>query len=84
MTTSKVAVIVLAAGLGTRMKSKMPKVLHHLAGRPMINYLMKTVDGLCPDVVTVVVGELMNEVSNAVSPFPTVVHRSGEDKKIRR
>ena len=73
MTTSKVAVIVLAAGLGTRMKSKMSKVLHHLAGRPMINYLMKTVDGLCPDVVTVVVGELMNDVSDAVSPFPTVV-----------
>jgi len=73
MTTSKIAVIVLAAGLGTRMESKLSKVLHPLAGRPMINHLMETVDGLNPDEVTVVVGEYMNDVSEAVSPFPTAV-----------
>ena len=73
MTTSKIAVIVLAAGLGTRMKSKTSKVLHPLAGRPMINHLMETVNGLDPDVVAVVVGGFMDDVSEAVSPFPTVV-----------
>jgi bifunctional UDP-N-acetylglucosamine pyrophosphorylase / glucosamine-1-phosphate N-acetyltransferase len=73
MTTSKTAVIVLAAGLGTRMRSKLPKVLHPLAGRTMISHLMETVDGLDPDEVTVVVGDHMNDVSDAVSPFPTAV-----------
>lgn len=73
MTTSKIAVIVLAAGLGARMKSGLSKVLHPLAGRPMINHLMKTVDRLGPDEVTVVIGEHMNDVSEAVSPFPTAV-----------
>jgi bifunctional UDP-N-acetylglucosamine pyrophosphorylase/glucosamine-1-phosphate N-acetyltransferase len=37
---SKLAVVVLAAGQGTRMKSNLPKVLHLLAGRPMIEYVL--------------------------------------------
>ncbi len=41
-----VATIVLAAGQGTRMKSKLPKVLHPLAGRPMLAQLLATVDAL--------------------------------------
>ncbi|MBH90412.1 MAG: bifunctional N-acetylglucosamine-1-phosphate uridyltransferase/glucosamine-1-phosphate acetyltransferase [Magnetovibrio sp.] len=73
MIKSKVAVIVLAAGLGTRMKSKKPKVLHSLGCRPMINHLMETVTGLDPDEVVVVVGDSMDDVSHAVSPFPTAV-----------
>jgi bifunctional UDP-N-acetylglucosamine pyrophosphorylase/glucosamine-1-phosphate N-acetyltransferase len=73
MTTSKIAVIVLAAGLGTRMKSKLSKVLHPLAGRPMIAHLMETIDGLDPDDVSVVVGDFMDDVSETVSPFPTAV-----------
>ena len=73
MTTSKTAAIVLAAGLGTRMNSKMPKVMHPLAGRPMIAHLMEAIDGLDPENVCVVVGDFMNEVSEAVSPFPTAV-----------
>ncbi len=73
MTTSKTAVIVLAAGLGTRMKSKLAKVLHPLVGRPMISHLMATVDGLDPEDVCVVVGDFMDSVSEAVSPFPTAV-----------
>jgi len=73
MATSKLAIIVLAAGLGTRMKSKLSKVLHPLAGRPMIAHLMETIDGLDPDDVSVVVGDFMDDVSEAVSPFPTAV-----------
>ncbi len=34
MTDSRLAIVVLAAGQGTRMKSSRPKVLHELAGRP--------------------------------------------------
>jgi bifunctional UDP-N-acetylglucosamine pyrophosphorylase / glucosamine-1-phosphate N-acetyltransferase len=73
MTTSNTAVIVLAAGLGTRMKSKLAKVLHPLAGRPMISHLMETIEGLDPDDVAVVVGDFMDSVSEAVSPFPTAI-----------
>ncbi len=73
MTNSKTAVIVLAAGLGTRMKSKLAKVLHPLAGRPMIAHLMATVEGLDPEDVAVIVGDFMDSVCEAVSPFPTAV-----------
>ena len=37
--------IVLAAGLGTRMKSRVPKVLHALCGRPMLEYVLDAADG---------------------------------------
>jgi len=73
MTTQKLAVIVLAAGMGTRMKSAMPKVLHPLAGRPMIHHLMDTVAELGPERVVVVVGPGMEALSTAVAPVTTVV-----------
>ena len=37
---SRTVAIVLAAGLGTRMKSRLPKVLHELCGRPMLGYVI--------------------------------------------
>jgi len=40
------AVIIMAAGRGKRMKSSLPKVLHNLAGKPIINYVLDTVDQL--------------------------------------
>ena len=55
---SDVAVVILAAGLGTRMKSEGAKVLHHIMGKPMITYVMKTAQelavagGVTPDKVT--------------------------------
>ncbi len=73
MSDRKLAVIVLAAGQGTRMKSDLPKVLHPLAGRPMIKHLMETVTQLSPDQVVVVVGPGMDAVTKAVAPAVTVV-----------
>ena len=73
MSNRKLAVIVLAAGQGTRMKSNLPKVLHPLAGRPMVQHLMATVDRLAPDRVVVVVGPQMERVAKAVAPAATVV-----------
>lgn len=51
------AVVVLAAGLGTRMKSKIPKVLHRICGRPMIAWINDAVSGISPDRTLVVLGE---------------------------
>ncbi|MCA1907157.1 MAG: bifunctional UDP-N-acetylglucosamine diphosphorylase/glucosamine-1-phosphate N-acetyltransferase GlmU [Magnetospirillum sp.] len=70
---NRLAVIVLAAGMGTRMKSELPKVMHPLAGRPMVQHLMQTVMGLDPDKVVVVVGPGMDQVAQAVAPAQTVV-----------
>ncbi len=49
-------VVVLAAGQGTRMKSALPKVLHRLCGRTLLDHVMRTADSLAPETVTVVVG----------------------------
>src|SRR5918992_894097 len=49
-------VVVLAAGQGTRMKSSLPKVLHPVAGRPMVEHVVQTAGSLRPASITVVVG----------------------------
>ena len=49
-------VIVLAAGKGSRMRSLRPKVLHSVAGRPLIDHVLKTARSLEPTTITVVVG----------------------------
>ena len=50
------SVIVLAAGQGVRMKSNLPKVMHPLAGRPMVRYVVETARALDPACLVVVVG----------------------------
>ncbi len=70
---TRTAVVILAAGMGTRMKSDLPKVLHPVAGRPMINHLIDTAAGLDPERVVVVIGPGMDDVARAVAPHPTVV-----------
>src|SRR5690348_3075587 len=72
---SPVAVVVLAAGAGTRMKSALPKVLHPLAGWPMVRHVLETVARLKPAQVIGVVGPGAREVSAAFAPHPTVVQR---------
>jgi bifunctional UDP-N-acetylglucosamine pyrophosphorylase/glucosamine-1-phosphate N-acetyltransferase len=73
MTIEKTAFIILAAGHGTRMKSSMPKVMHPLAGRPMICHLMASLSALTPDRQVVVIGPDMPAVADAVAPHPTVI-----------
>jgi len=55
-------VIILAAGAGKRMKSDKAKVLHRLAGRPMVDYVIETVRKLQPAKIAVVVGNRMEQV----------------------
>jgi len=66
------AAIILAAGQGTRMKSDQPKVMHALAGRPMIRHLLAAVEAVF-DRVVVVVGPGMAALERAVAPHATVL-----------
>src|ERR1041384_3913687 len=64
---AKVEVLVLAAGLGTRMKSVTAKVLHKLDGRPLIAHVCRTAVQLDLQAITVVVGHQADDVKKAVS-----------------
>ena len=72
MAATDIAVIVLAAGHGTRMKSRKPKVLHSIAGRPMLQHVIATAEALDPSDIVVVVGPDMWEVEVASEPHKTV------------
>lgn len=63
---SKLAAIVLAAGKGTRMKSDLHKVLHPIAGRPMLMHLLASLDTLAPERVVVVVGSGRDQLEAAL------------------
>ena len=69
---SGVSAIVLAAGLGTRMRSKLPKVMHKIAGRPLVNHVTDALSKAGVTDLTVVVGLGMETVTTAVAPNPTV------------
>lgn len=56
----------MAAGLGTRMKSNLAKVLHKLDGRPLINHVCETALTLNPDKIYVIVGHQAGDVKTAV------------------
>src|SRR6202008_1533902 len=60
-------VIILAAGLGKRMRSRLPKVLHALAGRPLLGHVIETARGLAPQRIVVVYGHGGEEVREAMS-----------------
>lgn len=75
MTDPRLAVVVLAAGKGTRMLSDLPKVLHPLASRPMVRLVLDAVESLSPDRLVVVIGPDMDAVAEAVAPHPTVVQQ---------
>ena len=61
-----IAAIILAAGKGTRMKSGLHKVLHPIAGRPMLMHLMESVDALGPAHKVVVVGSGRDQLEQAL------------------
>jgi len=70
--TRPVAAIILAAGKGTRMKSDLHKVLHPIAGRPMLLHLIASVEALHPARTVVVTGAGREQVEAAVAPLGVV------------
>ena len=62
-----IAVLVLAAGQGTRMKSGLAKVLHPLCGRPMLHHVLAAAESLSPERLAVVIGRDAEAVRDAFS-----------------
>jgi len=67
----KIAVVILAAGLGTRMKSNKAKVLHEVCGKPMINYVAEAARKIAGNNVVLVVGNQADKVRRMVSKLGT-------------
>lgn len=75
------AVIVLAAGSGTRMKSKRSKLLHELVGRPMIAHAINAAEMLESEHLAVVVGVMADQVEPAlqqIAPNVQIVHQTDD------
>ena len=66
------AAVILAAGLGTRMRSALPKAMHPVAGRPMLKHLLAAAEPVFERIV-VVVGPDMPALERAAAPHATVV-----------
>lgn len=58
--------VILAAGLGTRMKSKRPKVVHEILGKPMVEYVIEAVKNAGVERIILVVGHKAEEVKSAI------------------
>ncbi len=70
---AKLAVVILAAGKGVRMASELPKVLHQVAGRTMLDHVLGAVAPLAPARIAVVAGAGMEAVAEAARPHRTLV-----------
>ncbi|MCW4152094.1 bifunctional UDP-N-acetylglucosamine diphosphorylase/glucosamine-1-phosphate N-acetyltransferase GlmU [Halomonas sp. 18H] len=73
-------VVILAAGKGTRMRSALPKVLHPLAGKPMVRHLLDTAVGLEADRTHVVVGHGADTLREALADYEVDFALQAEQK----
>lgn len=78
----KIAVIILAAGLGKRMRSPKAKVLHEILGRPMLAYVIDAARKLAGRAVIVVVGNQAEAVRRAVSGGGATVRYAYQDRQL--
>jgi len=75
---SESAILVLAAGSGTRMRSDIPKVLHTLGGRSMLSHALHAVAKVAPDHLVVVLGKDRDRISTAVGELAVQLGRPVE------
>ncbi len=71
-TASPLAIVILAAGKGTRMKSDLHKVLHPIAGRPMLEHLLESAAQLRPDKQVVVAGHGKEQLEEVLAGRATI------------
>jgi len=65
----KLEVVILAAGQGTRMKSRLPKVLHTVGGKPLLEHVIRTAMALEPTAIHVVIGHGSEQVQQALAQY---------------
>ena len=73
-------VIILAAGQGSRMQSSLPKVLHNLAGQPLVAHVLQTARQIMADTIHVVVGHGAEAVEAAVAAPDVQCHLQAEQR----
>ncbi|HEX8949063.1 MAG TPA: NTP transferase domain-containing protein, partial [Dissulfurispiraceae bacterium] len=74
------ATVVLAAGLGTRMKSTLPKVLHKINGKPMVQHVADSLMRLKPKSNIIVIGKSSDAVRDAFRDYPVTFAVQKEPK----
>jgi bifunctional UDP-N-acetylglucosamine pyrophosphorylase/glucosamine-1-phosphate N-acetyltransferase len=78
---TSLACVVLAAGLGTRMKSSLPKVLHHILGRPMVRYALEAAQGLSPVKTVLVVGQRQSGIQGVIGEESGIAYALQKEQK---
>ena len=73
--------VILAAGLGTRMRSRIPKVLHPICGRPMIDWVLEAVNEAGAKDVTVIANPHHADLAAHLSPSPHRAESQGEGRE---
>jgi bifunctional UDP-N-acetylglucosamine pyrophosphorylase/glucosamine-1-phosphate N-acetyltransferase len=69
MANPDIAIVILAAGKGTRLKSALAKVLHRAGGRPLVEHVVRACQPLKPRELIAVVGHQAEDVTSAVAPL---------------
>jgi bifunctional UDP-N-acetylglucosamine pyrophosphorylase/glucosamine-1-phosphate N-acetyltransferase len=70
MHSKPVAAVIMAAGKGTRMKSDLPKVLHKLGGKPMVEYVVNTAREVGAGRIFLVIGHKWEQAKDALKHLP--------------
>ena len=78
------AVVIMAAGAGTRMKSAIPKVLHRLAGKSLVALAIDSADALAPERLVVVVGVRVRDAGRAARVCQDGAGAGEPPRKLRR
>ncbi|MCX7913902.1 MAG: bifunctional UDP-N-acetylglucosamine diphosphorylase/glucosamine-1-phosphate N-acetyltransferase GlmU [Thermodesulfovibrionales bacterium] len=78
----RLTAIILAAGLGIRMKSSIPKVLHKIYDKPIIHYIIETLHQLQPEKIIIVINEDSHILRNSLeNTFPSLTFAIQQDQK---